>query len=144
MQITTRLRYGVRAIIEIGRRFGETPIKRREIVSSQGIPDSYLENILITLKERGIIRTIRGAKGGYLLTRPPKRITVLEIAEALDGPVLPTDCLEHPSGCDRVSTCATRPLWDRLKKAHEEVLEGTTVQDLIDADQAEYVLDFCI
>jgi Rrf2 family protein len=132
MKLTTKCRYGARAIYEIARNFNKRPTKRKEIVENQDIPDSYLENILISLKSRGIIGAIRGPSGGFVLKRDPASITMLDVVLAFENSLAPVDCIEEPSGCDRVQKCPTRPVWKRLQKAQEEVLREVTIQELLE------------
>ena len=143
MRLSTKSRYGTRAILEIAKSYGQNPIKRKEIVAGQKIPDSYLENILITLKAAGFIRTLRGAHGGYQLTRSPKLITILEIANALEGHMTPVPCIDTGS-CDLIKECATRSVWSEMYQAMEKVLSSYTLQDIIEKDNASDVLDFNI
>jgi Rrf2 family protein len=132
MKLTTKCRYGARAIYEIARNFNKRPTKRKEIVENQDIPDSYLENILISLKSRGIIGAIRGPSGGFVLKRDPASITMLDVVLVFENSLAPVDCIEEPSGCDRVQKCPTRPVWKRLQKAQEEVLREVTIQELLE------------
>ncbi len=144
MKLSTKCRYGARAVLEIARNYGDGPIKRRDIVKNQQISDSYLENILITLKNGGVIDTIRGANGGYLLRRPPNEINLYEIVTLLDGSLAPVDCLDNTSVCEKTQTCATRIVWDKLRKAKEDVLRGVSVQDLVDFEKKNVGSDYCI
>lgn len=133
MKLTTKCRYGTRAIIEIARNFakGETT-KRKDISAHQGIPESYLENILTALKNHGLVVTVRGPKGGFSLRRPPSTINMLEVVTALQGSLSPVDCLDGAPGCDKCTLCDARGLWMKLKIAQEKVLSDVTLQDLAD------------
>ncbi len=146
MRLSTKGRYGTRAILEIAKHFGETPIKRKEIVLIQKIPDSYLENILITLKAAGLIQTIRGAHGGYQLTRAPATITVLQVVEALEGTIVPVYCIDtQESNCPRSGSCTTQPIWNELYQAMREVLNKYTLEDLLTKErEAERIIDYVI
>ncbi|NQT59311.1 MAG: RrF2 family transcriptional regulator [Bacteroidetes bacterium] len=143
MRLSTKSRYGTRAILEIAKSYGQKPIKRKEIVSGQKIPDSYLENILITLKAAGFIRTLRGANGGYQLTRDPKLITILEIANALEGHMTPVPCLDTDK-CDLIQECATRSVWSEMYQAMEKVLRSYTLQDIIEKNNETDPIDYFI
>ncbi len=146
MRLSTKGRYGTRAILEIAKHYGEKPIKRKEIVLIQKIPDSYLENILITLKAAGLILTIRGAHGGYQLTREPSSITVLQVVEALEGTIVPVHCIEtQDSNCSRSGVCTTQPIWHELYQAMREVLNKYTLEDLLTKEkEAEGIVDYVI
>lgn len=131
MKLTTKCRYGTRALIEIARNYlkGETT-KRKEISLHQDVPESYLENILTALKNHGLVATVRGPKGGFSLRKPPEAITMLEVVTALQGSLSPVDCLEEGNDCSRCQQCDTRGLWMKLKEAQEKVLSATTLLDL--------------
>jgi Rrf2 family protein len=144
MKLSTKSRYGSRAILEIARGSRDNPIKRKTIVDNQNIPDSYLKNILISLKESGIIKAIRGADGGYILARPASDINFLEIIRALEGDFSLVECLSDPSVCERVNVCATREIWDKLLKAQEEVLSKITVKEILDNDKNSTHHNYCI
>ena len=144
MKLSTKCRYGARAIMEIARSYKQGPIKRKDIVKNQSISDSYLENILISLKTSGIIITLRGASGGYMLRRSPSEVNLLEIVNALEGSLAPVECLDNPSICPRTKTCATRVVWGKLKDAKEEVLRNCTVKELIDNEEKSLGSSYCI
>ena len=146
MRLSTKGRYGTRAILEIAKRYGKAPIKRKEIVETQQVPDSYIENILITLKAAGLIRTIRGAHGGYQLTRHPSTITVLQVVEALEGTIVPVYCVDtNEANCPKNGICATQPVWNELYQAIREVLEKYTLEDLIlKEENSEFMADYVI
>lgn len=144
MKLSTKCRYGSRAIMEIARSCLHGPVKRKDIVKNQQISDSYLENILISLKNSGIIETIRGANGGYMIRRPASEITLLEIVNSLDGSLSPVECLETPSICKRTEWCATRVAWIKMKEAQEEVLRNINIQELIDNEKQLFVADYSI
>jgi Rrf2 family protein len=144
MKLSTKCRYGARAIVEIARNDHNGPVKRKDIVKNQEISDSYLENILITLKNGGIINAIRGANGGYMLRRPASEITLLEIVNVLEGSLAPVECIDTPSVCHRTDNCSTRGVWKNLKEAKEDVLRNVTVQKLVDDEKEPYRSDYSI
>ncbi|MBU2643082.1 Rrf2 family transcriptional regulator [bacterium] len=142
MKITTRCRYGIRAIVEIGRNYPIRPTTRREIAANQELDDSYLENILLDLKSRDIVRSLRGVKGGFVLSRPPESITLLEIFESLQGEIVPSECILVPSVCDRVDDCVTRPVWIRMQQAQKQVLQDVTIRDLLNEELKTRTFDY--
>ena len=144
MKLSTKCRYGTRAMVEIARRYGQGPVKRREIAKTQDISDSYLENILIALKHGGLIETIRGARGGYVLKVPPGEISLLEVFNALEGPFLPVGCLDSDEICGRLDDCQTRQAWKRLQEAVESVLRKETIQSLLDDEAHNKASNYCI
>jgi Rrf2 family transcriptional regulator, cysteine metabolism repressor len=115
------------ALIENGE-----PVPLKDIAQRQKIPLQYLEHLITPLITIGIIRSVRGARGGIMLARPASEITLFEVIQVLEGPLAPTECVDNPGVCERSSFCVTRDVWDELKKAMESVLGATTLQDLVD------------
>lgn len=136
MKLSTKSRYGLRAVIEIAKAYGSAPAKRKSVASNQGISDSYLENILIVLKNNRIIETTRGVNGGYILSRPPKDITILEVIDTLEGPLDIVDCVTSSSSCSKTDTCAARTIWKELSETWKKNLGSLTLQDLIEREEA--------
>ena len=136
MKLSTRCRYGIRALIEISRRHRQGPVKRREIAQAQGITAAYLENIFTVLKAKHLVEPIRGASGGFILARPPDRITLLEAVNALEGTIAPVDCVENAARCERAGGCAARQVWKRVHDAQTTVLEGITFRDLLEMEKS--------
>lgn len=132
MRLTTKFRYGSRAVLEIARKGSTGPVKRKDIVLNQGIPDSYLENILIDLKNGGLIKAIRGPRGGFTLIGKPEEISLFDVALVFEGSLSPVDCLDNPEDCHRVGDCVTRSVWKKLKTAQENVLKEATIRSLLD------------
>lgn len=120
------------------------PAKRKEIAKVQGLSDSYLENILIILKNSRIVATTRGANGGYTLLRSPEQITVLEVINALEGPLELVDCVTDERSCDRTVTCAVRTVWRELVGAWNITLGNLTLRDLLNREQELYAATYAI
>jgi Rrf2 family protein len=131
-------------MIEIARHYTDGPVKRKDISKSQKISPAYLENILIALKTHNLIRTVRGASGGFTLDKKPDTITMFQIVQALEGSLAPVDCIEVRDACDRSGFCASRKLWQDLYKAQVEILKKTTLQSLIDTEDSLKLLDYSI
>jgi Rrf2 family transcriptional regulator, cysteine metabolism repressor len=144
MKFSTRCRYGIRAMIEIAHRYKQGPVKRKDISKNQKISSHYLENILITLKSQHIINTVRGASGGFTLERSPKKITMYQIVTALEGSIVPSECIDTPDCCNRTVTCAARKFWVQLHEAQMNVLTKTTLQDLLDMEATTGQIDYSI
>lgn len=137
MKLSTKARYGLRAAIEIAKTFGDpAPAKRKDIAASQNISDSYLENILIVLKNNRIVETTRGANGGYVLCREPSKITVYEVVTALEGPLDLVDCVGNSSACASTPTCAAHTVWRDLAEQWKQTLQGVTLKDMLDREKA--------
>jgi Rrf2 family transcriptional regulator, cysteine metabolism repressor len=144
MKLSTKCRYGTRAMIEIARHYPEGPVKRKEISRSQKISPAYLENILIALKTHNLIRTVRGASGGFTLDTSPDNITMFQIVQALEGSIAPVDCVESSGACERSGYCASRKLWQDLYSSQVEILKKTTLQSLVDMDDSLKPADYSI
>jgi Rrf2 family transcriptional regulator, cysteine metabolism repressor len=144
MKLSTRCRYGLRAMIELARRYNSGPVKRKDISRSQDISKAYLENILIALREKKLIVTVRGANGGFELSSPPRSVTVLQIVIALEGSIAPVECLDTPSACGKSYSCAAQKVWRKLYDAQISVLKGITLQDILDDDHSSASLQYTI
>ena len=131
MKLSTRSRYGLRAMLDLAERFGDGPLMMNSMARNQELSPKYLHALLITLKSAGLIRSFRGAKGGYTLTRPPSKIKVSEVIHRLEGSLSIVDCVQDKTLCKRSDLCVTREVWDDLSKAFENVLENLTLEDLV-------------
>lgn len=130
MRISTKARYGIRALIDVATHGTENPVSIGEIAERESISEKYLEHLFRQLKTAGLVRSVKGARGGYLLTRSPDKITAFEIITALEGSLTPVDCVDDSSVCERVSDCVTRELWTELKMVIENYLKSKTLADL--------------
>jgi Rrf2 family protein len=137
MKVSTKGDYGIRAIIELAHHYGEPkPTQSGDIAARQGVPESYLEQLLTTLRRAGFVRSVRGPQGGHLLVRDPDALPVSEVVEALEGSLLPIDCLDDSSACSKAGGCAQREMWQAVREGILEVLENTTIADLAAKDRA--------
>jgi Rrf2 family transcriptional regulator, cysteine metabolism repressor len=137
MRISTRGEYGLRALIELTHHFGEVrPVQSGEIASRQKIPESYLEQLLTILRKSGFIRSVRGPQGGHALLREPGLLRVTEVIEALEGAIMPADCVDEGSACARNGGCAQSEMWRDVRDAILGVLDNTTLADLAARDRA--------
>ncbi len=143
MKLSTKGKYGVRAVYEIARRAGQGPISIKEISERQGISFSYLEQILHKLGKAGLIESVRGPAGGYLLARKPAELTIGDIVRTLEGPIALTHCLEpgEEGDCYQADDCVARMVWTRVGEKIEEALDSISFEDLLqEAQQREAVL----
>ena len=132
MKLSTVTRYGLRALSDMCAREdgGEIrPVAVGDIARRQEIPSSYLEQLFAKLRRGSVIKSIRGAQGGYILARPASKITVAEIVRALGEPIAFGDC-QTDAGCSNISDCPTYELWKKLKTSVDDILENTTLEDL--------------
>lgn len=135
MQISTKGRYGLRAVLELARRSGDKPVSTKDISLTQKITIPYLEQLFFRLKNKGFVRSVRGAQGGYFLARKPSEISVGEIIECLDGPIEFTDCKSTSDGhttCIGPENCLAISFWDDLRETINERLYNTSLADLLE------------
>jgi len=131
MRLTAKSEYGVLAMIDLACTYGSGPVSAREIAERRGIPPRFLEQLFVALRRGGVVSAVRGAKGGFVLTREPGEISVLEIVEALEGALETSVCdSERDSGCTRSGACAAAPVWARATRALREVFATTTLAEL--------------
>ena len=118
--------------MELAGNYVKGTLRLKTIAQRQDISIKYLEQIIATLRTAGIVRSIRGSKGGYLLARAPNLIKLSDVFTALEGPLVTVDCVEDEKSCLRVSDCLTRSLWVDIQKAVMAVLDSKNLQDLIE------------
>lgn len=132
MKISTKGRYALRLMLELAGEPEGTPLSIKEIARRQSISDKYLEQIVSVLNTAGLVRSVRGPQGGYILRKTPQEITVGMILRLTEGSLAPVGCVEADTPCEREEACATVGLWRRLNQAINEVVDHTTLQDLLD------------
>jgi Rrf2 family protein len=132
MKLSTRTRYGVRALLELAEHEGEGPIQLKRIAETQDISVKYLEQLISILKASGLVRSVRGAKGGYLLARESDKIRLSEAFTALEGPVVTAECVDNEHFCERTGDCAARIVWEKVQKAVLEILDSMTLADMME------------
>jgi Rrf2 family cysteine metabolism transcriptional repressor len=137
MKLSTKGRYGVRAMYELAVRQQGDPVPLSEIAAGQEISEAYLEQLMAKLRRAGLIKSVRGAQGGYLLAKAPHEITVGDILRPLEGTVGPTECAAQASACTGTSCCAVRTVWARIKAGFDAVVDGITLQDVVEAGKEE-------
>lgn len=135
MRLTAKSEYGVLALIDLACAGADRPVSAREIAERQGIPTKFLEQLFVSLRRAGLVTARRGAKGGFVLGRDPRDVTVLDIVEALEGPLSPTVC-EAGAACAKSPSCAAATVWSRATAALRDVLGTTTLADLADVQTA--------
>ena len=131
MKLSTKGRYGVKAMVDLAIHYGDAPVSIKTISQRQNISEYYLEQLFSPLRKAKLIISIRGAQGGYVLGKEPSEIKVSDVMDVLEGPVEVADCIDNAS-CTNVDCCATRLLWAKLKKSIDEVMESVTLQDIVD------------
>jgi Rrf2 family protein len=132
---STKGEYGVRLMVQLGRHAGRGPASLAEIAAEEDLPRAYLEQLVVSLREAGLVTSTRGAHGGYELARPPETISMAEVLRALEGPIAPMICAsddpEHATLCDRSSRCTVNLLWVRVRDAVTGALDSMTLADLV-------------
>ena len=144
MKLSTRTRYGVRAILELAESYWQGPLQLKIIAQHQDISVKYLEQIIAMLKSGGFVRSIRGAKGGYILVKAPNQIKLNDVFDCLEGPVSTVECVENEDYCARAADCIARQLWMQVQEAIKNVLKSITLQDLLDRTKDKQALDYQI
>lgn len=132
MKLSTRGRYATRALLDLALHPGEDLATLKDIARRQQISIRYLEHLITPLVAAGIVRSMRGPRGGISLARPPQEIRLSEVIQLLEGSTAPVECLDNPAVCERSATCVTRDVWGELRKAMDDVLGATTIADLVE------------
>jgi len=130
MRLSTKTRYGARAMLDLALDYEGGIVSVREIAARQEVSSKYLEQLLASLRSAGLVRTVRGAQGGHALTRPPDKINLREIYNVFEGAEGFVECTTSPDACRRTDACVTREVWAEMHGACMEILESTTLEDL--------------
>lgn len=130
MKISTKGRYGLTIMIDLGKHYGEGPLPLRKIAAQNDLSEAYLEQLVGPLRNSGLVKSVRGAYGGYMLTRHPKEISAGDVIRVLEGPIQPVEGIEDEKQ-------PQRELWVRIRDAVKNVLDTTTIEDLANAENDE-------
>ena len=130
MRLSTKGRYGVLAMVELAMQYGKGPLSIKEIAERQNFSDSYMEQLFSALKMAGLVKSLRGAHGGYVLARDPDDITIGEIIRTLEGPIELADCLEG-FACAKSPECVTKGLWKEINDSISNIIDHRSLQDLL-------------
>ena len=144
MTISTKGRYALRIMIDLAGHIGET-VKLKDIAARQELSEKYMEQIIAVLNKAGYVRSTRGAQGGYQLVKEPAAYSVGMILRLTEGSLAPVECLaENALPCDRSGKCATVEIYRRIYDAVNQVIDNTTLQDLLDIEAKKAANDFVI
>lgn len=132
MKISTRGRNAVKFMLDLANHNDGTPIKLKEVAQRQGISVKYMEQIVSLLQKNALIKSIKGASGGYTLKYPADQYTIRQILIATEGDLSPADCVNDDSSCENRQFCVSCRIWQKLNKAINETLDGITLADLLD------------
>ena len=145
MKISTKGRYALRMMLDLAEHQNDGFVALKDIAERQNISKKYLEQIVPILNKADVLRTTRGFQGGYRLAKSPDSYTVGEILRLTEGSLASVACLEHdPIECSRSVGCATLPVWQGLYRVINEYLDGITLQDILDQQEAMYSNDYII
>ena len=132
MKLSTKGRYTTKAIVDLALNYTKGPAMLREIAERQGISQRYLGQLIIPLTDAGLVRGIRGRRGGFILAKPPEQITLSEVICISEGKISFEECVDKPEICGKSDSCVIRNIWSETIEAVDKVLNSTTLQDLID------------
>jgi Rrf2 family protein len=146
MKLSTRSRYGVRLLLELAMNNKKGQVFLKDIAREEEISEKYLSLIIIPLKAAGLVNSMRGARGGYTLAKPPSEITLKEIVDILEGDTCLVDCVKDPGACKRSGLCASRDLWSAISDRISQALGSFTLEDLVkmSRDKGEQALSYQI
>src|SRR4030043_926442 len=131
MKISTKIRYGARAMVELASHYGEGPIELKEIAKRENISLKYLEQVINPLRADGLVKAIRGAKGGYSLAKSPSEICLYDVIETLEGPLNLLECLHDSKVCQKVPLCVTRDIWKEVSEAISKIFNSVTLEEMV-------------
>jgi len=137
MKLSTRARYGTRAMVELAAAAPHKPLSTQEVARSQRLSVKYLEQILAPLKAAGLIKAVRGVHGGHALARPAGEINLLDIYTAIEGAPVLVECVADSGSCPASCSCPTRDTWLQMNDAIQSILGKTTLQDLLERGRSK-------
>ena len=142
MKLSSKTEYAVLALLELGQRYDKGLVLSREIASSRDIPESFIERILLTLKNGGVIVSVRGANGGHCLARDPGEVSVREIIELFEGSLAPIDCVNErisslSACCSIEASCVLKDLWQKMYDSMLASIENITIKNLVTQERSQ-------
>lgn len=133
MILSTKGRYGLRAMFVLAQNYGKGPVSLTQIAELEAISVNYLEQLFLPLRKQKLIASVRGAHGGYLLNHAPDKITIGSVIKTLEGPLLASECVDvNTTDCDNLDYCVTRTVWSRITQSVDDVIESITLQNMLD------------
>jgi len=118
-------------MLQLASHYGEGPIELKEIAKKEDLSLKYLEQVINPLRTDGLVKAIRGSKGGYSLAKPPSEICLYDVIETLEGPLNLLECLGDPKACQKVSSCVTREIWKEVSDAISKIFYSVTLEDMV-------------
>ncbi len=130
MELTRKGEYAIRGIVYLAGRPLDKVCLLSDIAAAVDVPPTFLAKIFQQFSKIGLVKSFRGTGGGFMLGRAPEQITLLEVVEAVEGPVIPNRCVSKPATCDRSGVCLVHPVWRRVQEEVRDVLKGVTLKEL--------------
>jgi len=132
LKLSTKGHYGLKAMFDLAQHYGTEPIPLKNVAERQNLPEYYLEQIIAVLRKAGLVRSVRGAQGGYILAKTPGEIRVGDVIRAMEGPIAPVECVSEldPAECDNADFCITRTVWARVRDSIVDVLDSISLGDM--------------
>ena len=137
MKVSTKGRYGTRAMLDVALHADDGLVHLKDIAERQEVSKKYLEHLVARLEADGLLRTVRGAGGGVALARPPSEVTILDILRTLEGSLAPVECVDRPEVCSRSGNCGARDLWGELGGVVTTFLGSVTLEDLCERQRGK-------
>jgi Rrf2 family protein len=137
MKINTRVRYAIRMMADIAKHANGTPVPLKDVAERQQLSKLYLSQLATPLRNGALLRSVWGNKGGYVLGRPAVEINLLDIMEAVDGPVSIIECVQSPGNCERAEMCESINVWRKINDAVTETLQQYTLRDLAESESSK-------
>ncbi len=132
MRLSTKARYGTRAMLDIAINYEKGPVSLKSLAQRQHISIKYMEQLIPLLKLAGLVRSIRGAGGGYTLSKDAHLINLRDIIDALEGSIFPVDCVDNPETCERTKKCVTCEIWKEIQDSINNKMEALTLADMVE------------
>jgi Rrf2 family protein len=132
LRFSTKGHYGLKAMLDLAQHYGAVPVPLKSVAQRQRLSGYYLEQLFTMLRKAGLIKSVRGVQGGYMLARPPEEIKVGDVIRVLEGPVAPVECVNEvePKECDQADYCITRIVWVKLRDSIAGVLDSISLADI--------------
>ena len=143
MRISTKGRYAIKLMLDLATNDNGEPIRLKDVARRQEISEKYLEQIISVLNKANYVKSIRGAQGGYILTKKPEEYTIGMILRLTEGSLAPVACVEEDNTCEKIHDCATVLVWQKMNEAINDVVDHMTLQDLVDYEMkncSDYVI----
>ncbi|MFZ5633052.1 MAG: RrF2 family transcriptional regulator [Bacillota bacterium] len=132
MRLSTRGHYGLKAMFDLAQHYGAGPIPLKSVAERQNISGHYLEQLIAVLRKGGLVKSVRGSRGGYVLARSPGEIRVGDVIRIVEGPIAPVECVSEfkTAECDQADSCITRTVWAKVRDSIAQVMDSITLADM--------------